>query len=98
MDLDGWTGDGMRFDPSFTGGSSRREWIYCWYHSGKSHLPTAVFVQDYRFKVYEDGGIYDIASDQGEGNVIEEANISQETLRRIDNLQTVLENFRNDSL
>ena len=67
--------DGKSFYPSLFGdSSSARRWLYCNYDPrpgwDKDKYTRRIFVRDKRFKLYDDGRLYDLAQDLLEKNPI----------------------------
>ena len=58
--------DGVSFVNTLHGKNGTREWIYCYYDSGKKHFPFAEFIQNHNYKLYGDGSFFDIIIDPGE--------------------------------
>jgi arylsulfatase A len=71
--------DGRSFLPQLLGKSGKpREWIYSWYdprpgHDKERWTQTTRFIFDQRWKLYEDGRMFDWASDPGENKPAENA-------------------------
>lgn len=61
--------DGRSFYPQLLGKSGNpRDWIYCFYDPrpgwDKDHFTRIVFARDKRYKLYEDGRLFDVPSDK----------------------------------
>ena len=84
--------DGHSFLPLLRGEvDAIREWIFCAYTPRWANLPDARFARDQRYKLYDDGRFFDVASD-----VLEERALASETLdadatRARERLQAVLD-------
>ncbi len=87
--------DGRSFLPQLTGKKGQpREWIYTWYdprpgHDKERWTKTNRYAFDKRWKLYEDGKLYDWAADPRETRPVEDA-----AARR--RLQTVLDRYRKE--
>ncbi len=57
--------DGFSLVPHLTGAAPhRREWIYCYYpHRGRNFEKVRVFARDRRWKLYDDGELFDVVAD-----------------------------------
>lgn len=66
--------DGVSFLPQLRGDQgNRREWIFCHYWGfGRRKQDTQEFVRDSRWKLYDDGRLYDLASDVEERSPLED--------------------------
>ena len=63
--------DGVSFVNTFKGKKGEREWVYCYYDSGKKQFPFAEFIQNQNYKLYGDGSFFDIMIDPGENCPLE---------------------------
>jgi len=56
--------DGRSFAPQLRGEEgSPRAWIYCWYERNGVRKKASQHVRDQRYKLYDDGRMYDVAND-----------------------------------
>lgn len=87
--------DGRSFLPQLTGKKGQpREWIYTWYdprpgHDKERWTKTNRYVFDKRWKLYEDGKLYDWAADPRETTQVDDAGARRR-------LQAVLDRYRKE--
>jgi len=87
--------DGRSFLPQLRGRKGQpREWIYTWYdprpgHDKERFTKTARYAFDHRWKLYDDGKLYDWAADPKETKPVENAAVRKK-------LQGVLERYRKE--
>lgn len=92
---DGESFDGISFYPLFRGESQKeREWIYCYYHSGKDHLPSAEYVHGKKWKLYENGAFYDIQEDPNEKHPFQHNELPGKAEGIKEHLQSVLDSLK----
>jgi arylsulfatase A-like enzyme len=81
--------DGRSFYPQLLGKAGRpRDWIYCFYDPrpgwDKDQFTRLVFARDKRFKLYDDGRLYDVPNDKLEENPLSrEAETAQARAARV---------------
>lgn len=86
--------DGRSFLPQLQGDdATAREWIFCDYNSGKPQFPVARYAQDYQYKLYGDGYLYDYVADPEEQQAINPNTLSSPLQERYQKLKEVLTNF-----
>lgn len=76
--------DGRSFAPVLRGEPGTREWVYCWYFrngepqtGGKNHT-AGEFARDHRYKLYLEGGFYDVPADFYEQRPLDPATLTAE--------------------
>jgi arylsulfatase A len=87
--------DGQSFLPQLKGEKGNpRDWIFCHYWGKFARTPegTREFVRNQRWKLYDDGKLYDVAADPLEQNPLEE--ISGEALAVKTQFETVFKKVR----
>ncbi|TWT39002.1 sulfatase-like hydrolase/transferase [Blastopirellula retiformator] len=56
--------DGRSFSPQLLGEpGTPREWFYCYYNPRPERTKPTIFVRDQRWKLYDDGRLFDVAND-----------------------------------
>lgn len=86
--------DGISFFSILRGEQGQpREWIYSWYSATLANLHESAF--DKRFKLYTDGGFYDMDSDPLEQSPLDEETLDAAALASKAKLAGVLEQFKN---
>ena len=76
IDISSWQGDGKSFKKSLINENEQRNWIYCFYNSGKKHFPLAVFAQNKTYKLYQDGRFFNIEKDHAEKEMLDTVNLT----------------------
>lgn len=74
--------DGRSFLPQLKGEAGNpRAWLYCWFHPRPITRPESTarrFARNYRFKLYGNGDLFDLANDPGEQRPLAEAEVTYE--------------------
>lgn len=84
--------DGRSFLPVLFGRTRKpREWIFCHYDSGKKQFPLARYVQDKRYKLYENGNFFDIKEDEQELTPIEPDHLTRKQKKVMQKFQNILD-------
>jgi arylsulfatase A len=74
-----WKLDGHSFLPQLRGEKGKpREWIYCWYARNGGAEPQFEFAMNQRYKLYRDGGMFDLARDVDEKHPLDAESLSTE--------------------
>ena len=86
----------MSFYPQLLGKKGNpRDWIYCFYDPrpgwDKDRFRELVFARDKRFKLYEDGRLFDVPTDQLEQKPILEKDDTKETAKARKRLAKVIQ-------
>lgn len=89
--------DGRSFVPVLRGERGVRESVYCWYFrngvpvkGGDDHT-AGEFARDHRYKLYLDGGLYDVPSDFYERHPLDQSKLTADQRRIRDRLHSVIE-------
>lgn len=86
--------DGLSFYPQLIGEKAEtREWIYCYYAPNWGNFENSTYVQDAKWKLYDDGRIYSLVEDPLEQNPLEKSNLSKDGKRKISRFEKVLDDF-----
>ena len=76
---DDFHADGRSFMPQLRGETGNpRDWVFCHYYPDWGSFSGAVFVRDHRWKLYENGDLFDIPADPLEKNPIPQESGSDE--------------------
>ncbi len=87
--------DGRSFFPQLCGQvGSPREWVFCHYDPEWGSFMKTRFTRDQRWKLYEDGRLFDISADVLEENPIEPGEGIPEARKAREKLQRVLNQLR----
>jgi arylsulfatase A len=87
--------DGRSFLPQLRGEHGNpREWIFCHYDPRWGRWEPARFVMDHRWKLYEDGRLFDLRSDPQEENPLVGVDLGMEAERIRDRFRGVLDRMR----
>jgi arylsulfatase A-like enzyme len=92
IDMSPWKGDGKSFEKTFGKDKDLRDWIYCYYDSGKKHFPMAVFAQNKTYKLYRDGRFFNIEKDKKEIEWLDTINLAPSENKNRESLMKVLMN------
>jgi arylsulfatase A-like enzyme len=86
--------DGRSFLPQLQGeeGDSR-EWVFCHYDPGWGNFERARFARDQRWKLYDDGRLFDVPADPLEERPLEAGTEGGEAGAARQRLQRVLDGF-----
>jgi arylsulfatase A-like enzyme len=87
--------DGMSFAQTLKGEKGFREWIYCYYNSGKKQFPLAEFIQDHTYKLYADDRFFSIIDDPDENQAIKMDSLSEDEQNHYLRLKSQLEQISN---
>ncbi|HAV63087.1 MAG TPA: arylsulfatase A [Verrucomicrobiales bacterium] len=88
--------DGRSFLPQLKGEMGRpREWVFCHYHPrwGNRDQWKGRFARDHRFKLYDDGRLYDVPADPLEESALDTANLPPGAMAARTRLQAVLDSM-----
>ena len=84
--------DGRSFFPQLMGRKGNpREWIFCYYDPRWGRWKKSVFIQTRRWKLYEDGRVFDLAADPGEERPVQVENLPRDAKRRVEQLRATLQ-------
>ncbi|MDX2442418.1 MAG: sulfatase-like hydrolase/transferase [Bacteroidales bacterium] len=83
--------DGISFVGTLNGEKGTREWIYCYYNSGKKRFPFAEFIQDQKYKLYGDNSFISILEDPGEIHPLKTDSLSENEQNHYLRLKSQLE-------
>jgi arylsulfatase A-like enzyme len=84
--------DGRSFLPRLRGEpGDPREWVFCHYDPDWGSFERARFVRDQRWKLYDDGRLFDVPADPLEGRPLEPGTETDEASSARQRLQTVLD-------
>jgi arylsulfatase A-like enzyme len=88
--------DGISFLPQLKGSdpATKREWVYCYYDPNWGKFPKREWVQNGKWKYYQNGEFYDVESDPHETDVIEESEFTPEMRMVVTNFKEVLQKMQ----
>jgi len=87
--------DGRSFEPQLRGEKGDpREWVFCHYDPDWGNFTRSRFARDQRWKLYDDGRLYDVPADRLEEHPVEPGNGGSEALAARQRLQQVLDRLR----
>jgi arylsulfatase A-like enzyme len=87
--------DGLSFLPQLQGeGGNPREWVFCHYDPDWGAFSRSRFARDHRWKLYDDGRLYDVAMDVLEEHPLEPRALGPEGAEARQRLQEVLDRLR----
>jgi arylsulfatase A len=85
--------DGRSFLPQLRGETGTpRSWIYCWYSPRGEQLREFAF--NHRYKLYQTGEFFDLASDPAEKNPQQVASLTGAAAKNAKDLQAALDQFK----
>ena len=94
-DISGTETDGSSFVNTLYGKRGSREWVYCYYDSGKNQFPFSEFIQNSHYKLYEDDKFYNIEFDRAEEFPLEIDNLNEDEQNHYLRLKDQLEKISN---
>ncbi|CAN5804343.1 sulfatase-like hydrolase/transferase [soil metagenome] len=89
--------DGRSFAPVFQGEPGARDWVYCWYYRngkperGGQDKTAGESARDHRYKLYLEGGFYDVPADFYEKSPLDPAKLNAEQHAVWNQLRAVIE-------
>lgn len=88
--------DGVSFLPQLKGeAGSPREWLYCWYSPRqRPDLTVQEFAHNQKYKLYRDGGFFDLTADPSENKELTVEGLTGEAAAAATKLGGVLEKFK----
>ncbi|WP_200975051.1 sulfatase-like hydrolase/transferase [Echinicola sp. 20G] len=86
--------DGISFYPQLLNQKAQeRQWVYCYYDPNWGNFEKSIFVHDQKWKLYENGSIYNLQEDPLEKAPLDKSSLNKKTLRKITTFQKVLDQF-----
>ncbi|WP_245967227.1 sulfatase-like hydrolase/transferase [Ulvibacterium marinum] len=87
--------DGLSFHPQLLGKETKvRDWIFCDYDPNWGKFQARRYVQDRKWKLYENGEFYNLEDDPFENNPLDITNQSSEVTSLIQRFKKVLETYK----
>jgi len=87
--------DGRSFEPQLMGETGNpREWVFCHYDPDWGNFTRSRFARDQRWKLYDDGRLYDVPADPLEEHPLEPGSGGPEAAVARQRLQEVLDSLR----
>lgn len=87
--------DGLSFHPQLLGEETKvRDWIFCDYAPNWGKFQARRYVQDRKWKLYENGRFYNLEDDPFENNPLDITNQSSEVTLLIQRFKKVLETYK----
>ena len=89
--------DGQSFLAQLQGDDVKaREWIFCDYNSGKIQFPIVRYAQDYQYKLYDSGQLYNYVLDPEETQPINPYTLTRSHQSRFQKLKAILDKFQKE--
>ena len=86
--------DGHSFEPQLKGEKGNpREWLYCWFSRNGKAEDARVFARTRRYKLYQNGGLYDIEKDVLEQSPLTDDQLNEQAKTAKVMLQSVLDRY-----
>jgi hypothetical protein len=87
--------DGLSFYQQLLGdNSNKRDWIFCHYAPNWGQFKPKRYVQNKKWKLYDNGELYNLEQDIAEENSLQPANYSKEQEEVITTFKRVLNQYK----